>query len=380
MSQTKYDFLIVGAGVYGSVFAREMTDRGKRCLVIDQLRHVAGHCYTEEREGIHLHVYGPHIFHTDREDIWKYVQKFARFTPYCHRIKSFYRDKIYSFPINLSTLNQLWGVNTPDQARMLLETKKIPFANPANMEEWALSQVGEEIYKTFFHGYTTKQWGKDPKELSPSILKRLPIRLSFDDTYYNDRFQGIPEEGYTHLFKRLLDGIEVRLNENYFDKKIEWDRLAKTIVFTGRIDEFFDYKYGELGYRSLRFENQIVDIPDYQGTSVMNYPDARVPFTRITEYKHFQWHKFLTTPLPYTLISKEFPDTWNRDKTPYYPVNTAENDQIFEKYRKEAEQLKNLIFGGRLAEFKYYDMHQVIGSALAKVEQLSQTVFPELKK
>lgn len=372
-SPKKYDFLVVGAGVFGCVFAREMTDRGYRCLVIDKQAHVAGHCYTEEREGIQFHVYGPHIFHTDREDIWKYVQKYARFTPYCHRIKSCYRNKIYSFPINLSTLYELWGVRTPQEALAMLEQKKIPSENPANMEEWALSQVGEEIYKIFIHGYTAKQWGRDPKELPATILKRLPIRLSFDDSYYTDRFQGIPENGYTALFESLCAGIEVKLNEDYFEKKLAWDNLAKTTVYTGRIDQFFDYAYGELEYRTLRFENQQVETPDFQGTAVMNYPEAVVPFTRITEYKHFQKHKFQNAPLPYTLISKEFPDTWNRNKTPYYPVNTLENDRIYAKYRAAAQALKNFIFGGRLAEFKYYDMHQVIASAFECVkEQLTK--------
>jgi len=362
--EPKYDFLIVGAGVFGSVFAREMTDFGKKCLVIDQHSHIAGHCYTEEVEGIQIHKYGPHIFHTDDPELWRYVQKYCTFTPFCHRVKVRYHDKIYSFPINLMTLNQLWGVKTPEEARLCLESKKIPCDSPKNLEEWALSQVGEEIYNTFIKGYTSKQWGCDPKELLPFVIKRLPIRLSFNDTYYNDRFQGIPEGGYTRLFSNLLKGIEVRLNQNYFDQKKEWDKQARHIVFTGRIDEFFDYKYGELEYRSLRFENQLLPIPDFQGTAVVNYTDSNILYTRITEYKHFEMKE-----LDHTIISTEYPDKWDRTKTPYYPVNTDANNAIYEKYHQDSLQFPRIIFGGRLAEFKYMDMHNVIASALTKVAQ-----------
>lgn len=361
--KTKYDFLIVGAGVFGSVFAREMTDRGKNCLVIDKHSHIGGHCYTEEVEGIIIHKYGPHIFHTENKAIWEYVQRFCEFTPYCHRIKVNYRNKIYSFPLNLMTLYQLWDVTTPEEAQKLLDQKKIPNYDPKNLEEWALSQVGEEIYNIFIKGYTTKQWGRNPKELLPFVIKRLPIRLSFNDTYYNDPYQGIPVGGYTKFFENLLKGIEVRLNVDYFHQKKEWDSLAKTIVFTGQIDEFFDYKYGDLEYRSLRFENKILPIKDFQGTAVVNYPDEKVEFTRITEYKHFDYRE-----LDHTLISIEYPDDWNRHKTPYYPVNTEANNEIYKKYKEEAEKLTHVIFGGRLAEFKYYDMHQVIASALEKAK------------
>lgn len=361
----KYDFLVVGAGVFGSVFAREMTDQGKRCLVIDKHPHVAGHCYTEEVEGIQIHKYGPHIFHTDDVALWQYVQKFCEFTPYCHRIKVNYRDKIYSFPVNLMTLYQLWGVKTPQEAAKYLQERKIPCETPQNLEEWALSQVGEEIYTIFIKGYTRKQWGRDPKELPPSVIKRLPIRLSFNDTYYDDRYQGIPVGGYTRLFSNMLKGIDVQLNSDYFAQKSDYDQMAHRIVFTGRIDQFFDYKYGELEYRTLRFENQLLPIPDFQGTSVVNYTDGEVKHTRITEYKHFE-----RIDLPHTIISTEYPEEWSRDKTPYYPVNTPVNNAIYEKYRAEAKTVPHVIFGGRLAEFKYYDMHHVIASALAKVSDL----------
>ena len=366
---TQYDFLIIGAGVFGSVFAREMTDFGKKCLVIDKHNHVAGHCYTEEVEGITVHKYGPHIFHTDDINLWHYVQKFCEFTPFCHRIKVNSQNKIYSFPINLMTLYQLWGVTNPTDAQKFLDARKIPNASPQNLEEWVLSQVGEEIYNIFIKGYTTKQWGRDPKDLPPFVIKRLPIRLSFDDTYYNDRYQGIPVGGYTRLFTNILKGIDVQLNQDYFQQRNEYDKLAQYVVFTGRIDEFFDYKYGELEYRSLRFENKILPIKDFQGTAVVNYPDEKVEFTRITEYKHFE-----RTNLDHTLISTEYPDEWNRNKTPYYPVNTPNNNEIYKKYQVDASKLTNMIFGGRLAEFKYYDMHNVIASALEKASQWKKTI------
>lgn len=360
----QYDFLIVGAGVFGAVFAREMTDAGKKCLVIDKLDHIAGHCYTEKVEGIQIHKYGPHIFHTDDINLWNYVQKFCEFTPYCHRIKVNFQDKIYSFPVNLMTLYQLWGVKTPEEGLKALEERKVSNAAPKNLEEWALSQVGEEIYNTFIRGYTFKQWGRDPRELPPFVIKRLPIRLSFNDTYYDDRYQGIPVGGYTQLFTNILKGIEVRLNTDYFANRADLGKLAKNVVFTGRIDEFFDFKYGELEYRTLRFERKFLQVPDYQGTSVVNYTDEKIPFTRITEYKHFE-----RTQLNHTIIVKEFPDVWERHKTPYYPVNTATNDETYKKYRQEAESFPNVIFGGRLAEFKYYDMHNVIAMALEKALQ-----------
>lgn len=359
MTNPKYDFLIVGAGVFGSVFAREMTDFGRKCLVIDKLSHIGGHCYTEEVEGIQIHKYGPHIFHTDNKNLWDYVQKFCPFTPFCHRIKVNYKSKIYSFPINLMTLYQLWGVTTPEEAQSILNQKKIPIENPKNLEEWALSQVGEEIYRIFIKGYTRKQWGRDPTELPPFIIKRLPIRLSFNDTYYNDPFQGIPVGGYTALFSNILKGIEVRLNTDYFSQRLEWDRIAKNVVYTGRIDEFFEYKFGELEYRTLRFERQLLPIPDFQGTAVVNYTDEQIPFIRITEYKHFDVKK-----LDHTIIVKEYPEEWQRYKTPYYPVNTPANDAIYKRYQEEAAKLPHFIFGGRLANFKYYDMHNVMALAL----------------
>lgn len=358
------DFLIVGAGFFGAVFAREMTDRGKRCLVIDKNPHIGGHCYTEEVDGICVHKYGPHIFHTDNKEVWDYVHRFARFKAYCHRIKVNYRGKIYAFPLNLMTFYQLWGVKTPEEAKSCLQQKILPCRDPKNLEEWALATVGEEIYEIFIKGYTQKQWQKDPKELPPFIIKRLPIRFSFDDSYYTHPYCGIPEGGYTPLFSRLLDGIEVRLNEDYFARKSYYDTLAARTVYTGKIDELFDYTYGELEYRTLRFEIEKLPISDFQGASCINYTDASVPYTRINEYKHFDYRE-----LPHTIIAREYPAAWQRDKTPFYPVNTAANDLTYQRYRQEAAKNPRLILGGRLAEFKYYDMHQVIASALASVRR-----------
>ncbi len=364
----KYDYLVVGAGVFGAVFAREMTNAGKKCLVIDQNSHIGGHCYTKEVDGIVIHQYGPHIFHTEDLKIWEYVHQYCAFTPFCHRVKVNYRNQIFSFPINLMTLYQLWGVKTPEEASQRLEAAKIPNTSPQNLEEWVLSQVGKEIYDIFIQGYTSKQWGRSPRELPAFIIKRLPIRLNFNDTYYNDPYQGIPVGGYTRLFENLLYGIELHLNENYFDKKEFWDQQASKVVFTGRIDHYYNYRHGELEYRTLRFENERLEIPDFQGTAVVNYTDIDIPFTRITEYKHFE-----NKNLPYTIISKEFPDEWDKNKIPYYPVNTPENNARYALYLEESKRNPNIIFGGRLAEFKYYDMHQVIASALSRVkEELKQ--------
>jgi UDP-galactopyranose mutase len=360
-----YDFVIVGAGLYGSTFAREMTDRGKKCLIIDSRNHIAGNCYTEDKEGIHVHKYGAHIFHTNDEFIWKYVQRFAEFNNYKNSPRVRYKDKLYSFPINLLTLYQIYGVLTPGEAQKKLEEVRVNIEDPANLEEWILSQVGEEIYNIFIKGYTTKQWMKDPKDLPSFIIKRLPIRLNFDDNYFFDKFQGIPIGGYTSLFNNLLKGIEVRLNTNYFDNKDYFDSLGQKVVFTGRIDEFFNYCYGELEYRTLRFDHSKLPIEDYQGNAVVNYTDIEVPYTRIIEHKHFEFGK-----QPFTFITKEYPEQWQKDSVPYYPINDERNTKIFNQYKELSKKNSKYIFGGRLADYRYYDMHQVIGSALAKVRKL----------
>ena len=365
-SDFKYDFLIVGAGLFGSTFAQQAKERGKTCLIIDKRSHTAGNAYTEKIEGINVHKYGPHIFHTSDEFIWNYVNKFAEFNSYVNRPKVNYKGKIYSFPINLLTLYQLFGVGTPEEAKQLLADLKTNNKSPKNLEEWILSEVGEEIYRTFIYGYTKKQWGREPRELPASIIRRLPIRLTFDDNYYTDKYQGIPIGGYTQMIEKMQEGIEVRLGVDFFEDRVKFEGMAETIVFTGPIDEFFGHQHGELEYRSLRFETQILPIEDFQGNALVNYTEEEIPFTRICEHKHFE-----STKSGSTVITKEYPQAWFSGEEKFYPVNDEENNTRYLLYRKMAEDLSpKYIFGGRLAEYKYYDMHQVIGSALAKARKI----------
>lgn len=361
----KYDYLIVGAGLFGATFAQQLKLKNKKCLIIDSRNHIGGNIHTENKEGINIHTYGPHIFHTNNDEIWDYVKKFARFNHFVCRTKVNFKNNIFSFPINLFTLYQLWGVNNPKSAKKKLEEVQIKIKDPQNLEEWILSQVGEEIYHTFIYGYTKKQWGREPKELPSFIIKRLPIRLNFDDNYFFDKYQGIPIGGYTQMINNMIEGIDVLLNENYFDRRDYWNSLARNIVYTGKIDEFFDYKYGELEYRSLKFETERHSIKDYQGNAVINFTDYNVPYTRIIEHKHFEFGD-----QDYTYITKEYPDSWNRNKTPYYPINNDKNNHIYQKY-KDLSEKTNVIFGGRLAEYRYYDMHQIVGSALQKIKKLT---------
>ena len=358
----KYDFLIVGSGLFGSVFVYEMNKKGYKCLVIDKKSHIAGNCYTEKKDNINIHVYGPHIFHTNDEKIWNWINQFTEFHNYKHSPRVNFNNKIYSFPINLLTLHQLWGVTNPSEAQEKLNSVKYDIPNPKNMEEWVLSQVGEEIYNTFIKEYTIKQWNKHPSELPTSIIKRLPIRLNYDDNYFFDKYQGIPINGYTQIFEKLLNGIETRLNTNYFDNREFFNNIAEKIVFTGKIDEFYDFRFGELEYRSLEFKNELVETLDYQGCSIVNYTDKNTEFTRITEHKHFEQSKS-----DVTWITKEYPKTNNEQ--PFYPISDDKNNKIYNKY-KEISKKDNIIFGGRLAEYKYYDMHQVIGSALNSVKKI----------
>ena len=365
-SDFKYDFLIVGAGLFGSTFAQQAKERGKTCLIIDKRSHTAGNSYTEKIEGINVHKYGPHIFHTSDESIWNYVNKFSEFNSYVNRPKVNYKGKIYSFPINLFTLYQMFGVGTPEEAKQLLADLKTNNKFPKNLEEWILSEVGEEIYRTFIYGYTKKQWGREPRELPASIIRRLPIRLTFDDNYYTDKYQGIPIGGYTQMIEKMQEGIEVRLGVDFFEDRVKFESMAETIVFTGPIDEFFDHQHGELEYRSLRFETQILPIEDFQGNALINYTEEEIPFTRICEHKHFE-----STKSRSTVITKEYPQAWSSGEEKFYPVNDEENNSRYLLYRKMAEDLSpKYIFGGRLAEYKYYDMHQVIGSALAKARKI----------
>lgn len=362
----QYDFLIVGCGLFGSVFAREMTDAGFKCLIIDRRDHIGGNVYTENIEGINVHKYGAHIFHTNDKKIWEYVNRFAEFNNYRHRLVVNYNRKVYSFPINLMTLYQIYGTVTPQQAINELENRKLKISNPSNLEEWVLSQVGSELYEIFIKGYTAKQWGRDPKTLPSSIIKRIPIRTEFNDFYFDDEYQGIPKGGYTAMIQKMIQGIEVRKGIDYFKDKAVLDMLASKIVFTGNIDEFCDYRFGELEYRSLEFEQKIFHQASFQGMAVVNYTSADVPYTRILEHKHFEFAQTSSTVVTY-----EYPKKWQRGLEPYYPVNDDVNNRKYTEYKKFAEaNNSDVIFGGRLAEYKYYDMHQVVGSALAKAKKL----------
>ena len=356
-----YDYLIIGSGLFGSVCARELTNMGYKCLIIEKRSHIGGNCYTENIDGINVHKYGPHIFHTSNQNIWKYVTSLVDFNHFRYNPKVNYKGTMYSFPINLLTLHQVYGVTTPQDALQKLEDVKLHIESPQNLEEWALSQIGPELYEIFIKGYTTKQWGRSPKELPASIIKRLPIRTTYDDNYYFDKYQGIPVGGYTKIFEKLLTGIDIQLNVDYFSNKEYFDDIANKIIYTGPIDQFYDYKFGKLEYRSLIFEQQKLEVPDYQGVAGVNYTDVDVPYTRIVEHKHFEFGK-----QPTTIITKEYPSSVGE---PYYPVNDLVNNERYKKYKFLMDNERKFIFGGRLAEYKYYDMHQIIGSALNKVKK-----------
>jgi UDP-galactopyranose mutase len=360
-----YDYVIVGSGLFGSVCARELTDKGYNCLVLEKRNHIGGNCYTESKEGIHIHKYGAHVFHTSNKEIWDYVNKFAKFNNFVNHVKVKYNNSIYSFPINLFTLHQLYGVTTPEEARKKIEEVRVKNDNPKNLEEWILSHVGYEIYLKFIKGYTTKQWGRDPINLPTSIIKRLPIRFTYDDSYYGMDYQGIPIGGYTQIFEKLLDGSEVKLNVDYLINKNKFNKLAKKVIYTGPIDAYYDYQFGHLNYRSLKFETERVEVSDYQGNAVINYTELHYPYTRIVEHKHFD-----PVNTNFTYITKEYPMEYDNNIDPYYPINDHINMPIFKKYKKLADVESDVIFGGRMAEYRYYDMHQVIGSALYTCKKL----------
>ena len=358
-----YDYLIVGSGLFGAIFARQMTDAGAKCLVIDKRNHIGGNCYTSEIDGINVHDYGPHIFHTSSEMVWEYMKKWTSFNHFVYRPKVKYKNKLYSFPINLFTMYQLWGIETPEEAEKKLKQVRVNIENPKNLEEWILSQVGEEIYHTFVYGYTKKQWGRHPNQLPSFIIKRLPIRLNMDDNYFDDIYQGIPIGGYTKIFKKLLSGIDVETNVDYLEDSDYLDSKAKKVVYTGPIDEFFEYEKGILEWRSLKFEHFKYDISDYQGNAVINHTEESIPFTRTIEHKHFEFGKQKTT-----IVTKEYPQAWDKTKEKFYPVNDDKNNELYQQY-KQMIDTKKYIFGGRLADYKYYDMHQVVGSALIRSER-----------
>ena len=369
----KYDYLVVGSGLYGAVFAREAADRGKKVLVIDKRPNVAGNIYTEKVEGIHVHKYGAHIFHTNDTKVWKYITRFAEFNRFTNSPVANYRGELYSLPFNMYTFNKMWGVVTPEEAAAKIEEQKKEacITEPKNLEEQAISLVGRDIFEKPIKGYTEKQWGRDCKDLPAFIIKRLPVRLTFDNNYFNALYQGIPIGGYTQLVEYLLEGIEVRLNTDYLEQKEALDRLAETVVYTGPIDAYFGYSLGALEYRSVRFETEVLDIPNFQGNAAVNYTDRETPWTRIIEHKWFEFGKDEQgQDLPKTVISREYSSEWKPGDEPYYPVNDEKNGALYAEYKKLADAEQNVIFGGRLAEYRYYDMDAVIASALKKSEEV----------
>ena len=362
----KYDYLVVGAGLFGSVFAYEAKKRGKTCLVIDKRPHIGGNVYCEEIEGINVHKYGAHIFHTSNKKIWEYVNQFAEFNNYINSPVAVYKDELYNLPFNMNTFSKMWNIRTPQEAKDIIaaQIRELHIEEPKNLEEQALSLAGRDVYEKLVKGYTEKQWGRDCKELPAFIIKRLPLRFTYDNNYFNDRFQGIPMGGYTKIIEKMLDGIDVRVNTDYFEFIKENPSVADKILFTGMIDEFYDYKLGALEYRSVRFETEVLDCDNYQGNAVVNYTEREVPYTRIIEHKHFE---FGTQEK--TVISREYSSEWKVGMEPYYPVNNDQNNQLFEEYKKLAAKEENVIFGGRLGNYQYYDMDKVIEAALNLVEK-----------
>lgn len=361
----KYDFLIVGAGLYGAVFAYEANKKGKKCLVIEKRNHVSGNIYCENIKGINVHKYGAHIFHTSNKEVWQYINQFAEFNHYINSPIAIYKDELYNLPFNMNTFSKLWGIKTPQEAKKRLEEQieELNIKNPSNLEEQALSLAGKDVYEKLIKGYTEKQWGRTCKELPAFIIKRLPFRFTYDNNYFNDRYQGIPEGGYTKIIDKMLCGIEVKLNTDYKSFISENKDVAEKIVYTGMIDEFFDYQLGVLQYRSLKFETEQLDYANYQGNAVVNYTDKEVPFTRIIEHKHFEFGQ-----QDYTIITREYPSEWKQGDEPYYPINDDRNEKLFNEYKKLANQKENVIFGGRLGSYKYYDMDKVIAEALKDVQ------------
>ncbi len=357
----QYDYLVVGSGLFGSVFAYEAAKRGKKCLVIDKRSHIGGNVYTEKIEEINVHKYGAHIFHTSNEEIWNYINQFAEFNRYTNSPVAIYKNELYNMPFNMNTFNKLWGVKTPQEAKAKIEAEKLEagIVEPKNLEEQAISLVGKTIYEKLVKGYTEKQWGKKATELPSFIIKRLPVRFIYDNNYFNDKYQGIPVGGYTAIIQKMLEGIEVKLNCNFFEHREELEQIAEKIIFTGAIDEFYNYQYGELEYRSLRFETEVINEENYQGNAVVNYTEYEIPYTRIIEHKHFEY-----ATSPKTVITKEYPDTWVKGKETYYPINDEKNNALYEKYTSLAKENPNIIFGGRLGQYKYYDMDKVILEAL----------------
>lgn len=362
----KYDYLIVGSGLFGAIFAYEANKRGKKCLVIEKRNHLGGNIYCENIEGINVHKYGAHIFHTSNKEVWDYVNQFAEFNNYINSPVANYKGELYNLPFNMNTFYQLWKVKTPSEAKAKIEEqlKEACIDEPKNLEEQAIKLIGRDVYEKLVKGYTEKQWGKKATDLPAFIIKRLPVRFTFDNNYFNDKYQGIPIGGYNVIIEKLLENIEVKVGTDFFDNRKHYEKIADKIVFTGMIDEFYDYKFGELEYRSLRFEDEILDEINHQGNAVINYTEYEVPYTRIIEHKHFEYGNQSKT-----VITKEYPATWKKGKEPYYPINNESNNTTYLKYKSLADCEKNVIFGGRLAQYKYYDMHNVIEQALECVKK-----------
>lgn len=363
----EYDYLIVGSGLFGSIIAYEMTKKGKKCLVIERRNHIGGNIYTQLEENINVHKYGAHIFHTNNKEVWEYINQFADFNRYTNSPVANYNGELYNLPFNMNTFYQMWGVKTPEEAKAKIDEQKAQsnIGTPQNLEEQAISLIGKDIYEKLVKGYTEKQWGKKCNELPAFIIKRLPVRYTFDNNYFNDLYQGIPFGGYTKIIEKMLDGIEVQLNTDFFDDKEKWLNIADKIIFTGMIDQYYDYCFGELEYRGLNFEFETLDIENYQGNAVINYTDAETPFTRIIEHKHFE-----DSDSPKTIITREYPKTWTKGEEAYYPLNDEKNSKLFEKYQELTKKEDKVIFGGRLGMYQYYDMWQVIDEALKLIKTL----------
>lgn len=369
VKENMYDYLIVGAGLFGAIFAHEANKAGKKVLVIDKRDHIAGNIYTKEVEGIQVHQYGAHIFHTSNKEVWDYVQQFAEFNRYTNAPVARYKDELYNMPFNMNTFNKMWGVMTPQEAKdkIAAQIKEAGITEPKNLEEQAISLVGRDIYEKLVKGYTEKQWGRRATELPSFIIKRLPVRFVYDNNYFNDKYQGIPVGGYTQMVEKMLEGIEVRLSTDFFADREQLSGLAEKIVFTGMIDEYYDYCYGELEYRSLRFETEVLDCENYQGNAVVNYTEYEIPYTRIIEHKHFEFGCQNGEVNPKTIITREYPATWKKGDEPYYPMNDEKNNTLYARYKELAEKENHVIFGGRLGMYKYFDMHHVVAEALACV-------------
>ncbi len=361
-----YDFLIVGAGLFGAIVAHEATKKGKKCLVIDKRNHIGGNCYTKNVNGIEVHMYGAHIFRTSDKYIWDYISQFTEFNNFINTPIANYKGEIYNMPFNMNTFSKMWGISKPDEAKAIIESQRNQWDGlEDNLENHVIRMVGTDIYRKLVKGYTEKQWGRDCKELPSSIIRRLPVRFTYNNNYFNDRYQGIPIGGYTKIFKQLLVGSDVELNVDFIKERYKYINKAHKVIFTGTIDSYFDYCFGDLEYRSLRFETETLNISNYQGVAVVNYTDRETPYTRIIEHKHFE---FGTQPK--TVITREYPQNWNRTIEPYYPINDNRNQQLYAKYKNLAEKEKNIIFGGRLGEYKYYDMQDTIRSALNLTKEI----------